>query len=108
MDAKTRTMTRAEESLLLYLETRAVDHGGRIFDVNMNDEDRETAKRWAAEGYVGYGRIKVAFCQPGKTTWVSLSPAAHEDVARLRRARAARGWAERNYETSQEPPEFAS
>jgi hypothetical protein len=96
-------MTSAEESLLLYLDTRAVDHGGRITDENLNNEDRAIARQWAVEGYIGYGRIKMAYCQPGKTTWVRLSPKAHDDAAKLRRARAVRGWNGRNYEPSRDP-----
>jgi hypothetical protein len=54
MNAK---LTRAEMSLLLYLETQAVDYGGRLEGARMNADDLATAKRWNKRGYVLFGRI---------------------------------------------------
>ena len=39
------TMTSDERNLLLYLETRAVDHGGLVDAKHMNKEDMEIAEK---------------------------------------------------------------
>jgi len=39
-------MTKNERSLLLYLETRAVDYGGIVDTRHMNQDDMEIAKEW--------------------------------------------------------------
>lgn len=44
------TMTSDERSLLLYLETRAVDHGGKVDAQHMNKEDFDIAKKWMKKG----------------------------------------------------------
>ena len=45
-------LTRKGESLLVYLETRAVDHDGRVDTRKMNKTDMKLAAQWAAEGYI--------------------------------------------------------
>ena len=41
-----KPLSKDEKSLLLFLETRAVDYGGRVNVQHMNLEDMEIAKRW--------------------------------------------------------------
>ncbi len=53
-------MTKEERALLLYLETRVVDHNGLIDARNMSHEDFEIAKRWDEEGFVKFGRLTMA------------------------------------------------
>lgn len=54
-------MTPTERSLLLYLETRAVDHGGAVAGAHMNKEDFDIAKRWAKERFVRFSRVLSEF-----------------------------------------------
>lgn len=100
-------MTKDELSLLLYLESVAVDHAGRITDTRMNAEDWKNLKAWTESGYVASGRIASNYVtmsdQLRRTSqWVVLSDKAHEDVAAERKARAERAWANKNYMTTEE------
>lgn len=52
-----KTMTKDERSLLLFLETQAVDHAGKVDGRHMNKDDFETAAKWDAEGFVNFGRV---------------------------------------------------
>lgn len=101
--------TKDERSLLLYLETRAVDHGGRIQDANMNADDFALAKRWVEAGYIEFGRIAFEDLRGGERTvsahWCHLSPEALEDAHRLRRERAERMWASRTWRSTAEKRE---
>lgn len=82
-----------EQSLLLYLETCAVDFAGRIDQERMSDTDRRIAERWAEEGYIRYGRVKgYAPSKPSvRTHWCELSEHALNDAHILRRLRIERG-----------------
>ena len=85
--------TRDERSLLLFLETQDVDHGGKVLAASMNDDDRAIAKRWNEAGFIGYGRIRSAdilASQDGRTAWVELSDEAFEAAHKEQRARSAR------------------
>lgn len=50
-------MSRDERSLLLYLETRAVDHGGLVAPVHMNAADFDITKRWNEAGFLRFSRM---------------------------------------------------
>jgi hypothetical protein len=50
-------MSRAERSLLLYLETCAVDKGGIVAACHMNAEDFATARAWHKTGFLRFSRI---------------------------------------------------
>lgn len=96
-------MSRDELSLLLYLETRVVDHGGSVDALRMSKDDFSKAAQWNAEGYLQFGRIYSKSIQAlaghtGEsaarvTHWVKLSERAWVDVAVERRARAERTFA---------------
>lgn len=99
--------TKDERSLLLFLETRAVDHSGRVSTARMNDEDFEIATRWNEEEYVAFGRIAFEdIIELGthntSTHWCHLSPEAWSDVHELRRARAERLWESRTFRSTKE------
>jgi hypothetical protein len=123
------TMTKDERSLLLYLETCAVDHTGKVDGIKMNDEDRAIAERWAQEGFIKYGRVCAADAFPcatapeeeflteededegssapllprsSKLNWVQLSEEAWTLAHAERRARAERLWAKRDWRTTEE------
>lgn len=77
-------------SLLLYLETCAVDNGGLVDGRRMNKEEFALARKWNDEGFLFFGRrllseIKV----PGNTHYVVLtrSSFAMAGNERWRRAR---------------------
>lgn len=55
-----KSMTRAERSLLLFLECRLVDYRGGVATVHMNKEDFEIASRWDKEGFIGFKRQRMS------------------------------------------------
>lgn len=87
-------LDRNEQSLLCYLECRAVDNGGRVDTKHMNGEDIEIANRWDAEGFLRFGRLRGRAITEGRTHgsshYVVLSDAAWEQAAAIRKARADR------------------
>lgn len=84
-------MDRDEKSLLLYLETRAVDYGGRVDTLHMNREDMAIAKRWNKDGFLKFGRIKFHdITRKGTTHWCELSEEAWDLAHQERRARYLR------------------
>lgn len=95
------TLTKDERSLMLYLETRAVDHGGRVDTRHMNARDMKTAQRWAKTPIPGlehpgmfpitliqFGRLKAKNVTPSGTHYVTLSYQMFDIVGALRRKRA--------------------
>lgn len=92
-------MTKAERSLLLFLECRAVDHGGLVCTRHMNLMDFEIAENWAASGFIQFGRLtrdSIAELR-GSTHWVTLSETAwmlahQERRARFERLHGQRRW----------------
>lgn len=52
-----KPMTKEERSLLLFLETCCVDHGGRVVAIHMNDDDHDIAKRWSKETFISFARL---------------------------------------------------
>lgn len=96
-------MTKEEVSLLLYLETRVVDHAGRVDLRHMNEGDIEIVTKWNKEGFVKFGRIdsKDKFLQYG-THWCQLSDKAWSEAYLERRAKADRTWATRKWLTTEE------
>jgi hypothetical protein len=98
-------MSKCEKSLLLYLETRAVDHGGLVCTQHMNSEDMATAKRWSESGFVRFGRL-AADCLPGRhggsTHWCELSDDAWTLAHSERRERYTRINSKRKWLTTDE------
>lgn len=96
-------MTKAEISLLLYLETCAVDNEGRVKDQAMNDEDFVIAKQWHIDGFIKFGRVASLFCRDdGRNHWVELTGPAWTVVHELRRARAEKAFGRRTWQTADE------
>ncbi len=91
-----------EVSLLLFLETRAVDHGGRVDSRFMNESDAAIAKKWSEMGFVRFGRIASEDCNANGSNWVELSDDAWGEVSALRMERAKRNWKNRRFETTEE------
>lgn len=87
-------MTRDELSMLLYLETCAVDQGGLVEGVRCNEKDLEIAQRWDDEGFLHFGRLKFRDIERvGNRTfthWVRFTDKAWEEACSARRGRSAR------------------
>ena len=105
-------MSKDAKSLLLYLETRAVDHGGLLDERHMNDTDKTIVLGWQKQGFVEYGRICAAdlgmrLGEPrvptgGCITWIKLSPKALALAYQERKNRMVRMWASRAWRTTEE------
>ncbi len=89
---KYQNLDKDEESLLLFLETRAVDYGGRVNMMHMNQEDMKIANDWDDAGFISFGRIVVRNHNSDGTYWVKLSDDAWKVAHRLRKERAKRMW----------------
>jgi len=93
-------MTKDERSLLLFLETCAVDYGGRVDAQCMNSDDFLLVKKWAEEKFIKFGRIaydSVVVHKGPNTAWVELSDhawtLAHQERRnRFERINKARSW----------------
>jgi len=83
-------MTKDERSLLLYLETRAVDYGGKVDVRHMNKEDMDIAKGWNTMGFLKFGRIKFHDITHNMSHWCELSDEAWAIAHEERRARYER------------------
>lgn len=94
-------LNRKQEGLLMYLETRAVDHSGRVDMARMNKEEREQAEKWNESEYIRFGRIRWADHTAEGSNWVQLSVKAWEDVHLARRARANRSFENKSYQTTE-------
>jgi hypothetical protein len=99
---KLEEMSRDERSLLLYLETRAVDYSGKVDSAHMNDGDREIAKQWNDDGFIRYERICSRDAALRATTCVMLSDDAFNLAHQQRKLRAQTLWNGRKYMTTEE------
>lgn len=97
----TKEWNKDEKSLLLYLESRAVDHSGILDDKHLNTADRDNLKAWAESGFIETGRVASDFLERG-TTWAKPSSEAINEAHALRKARAERLWENKTYLTTDE------
>jgi hypothetical protein len=97
---KVQEMTRDERALLLYLETREVDHSGRVDGRRMNKADHDTAERWNREGFVRFGRIVAADRSEAGCHWCELSDEAFALAHAARKERAMRSRESRPFMTT--------
>ena len=92
-----KNMTKDDKSLLLYLESRAVDNDGKIDSRKMNAIDDGIAKCWDEAGFIVYRRMpaKTFMHKRGhafrSTHYVMLSQRAREMAHTLREMKEARG-----------------
>lgn len=93
---KLSTMSKAERSLLLFLESRAVDHGGLVAGSHMNADDFAMAKAWTEAGFIEFGRIPFDEIVGDSGNYVVLSTDAWALAHEERRARNARLMAARS------------
>ena len=90
------------ESLLLYLETCAVDNNGRVCSTKMREPDFVIAEEWNKSGFVRFGRIEKDSVTGICWYWCELSDAAWNVAHDLRRARGKQGVAHRSYKRTSE------
>ena len=106
---KDKEMTKEEKSLLLFLETQAVDYWGKVDIRHMNEDDMNIAERWNKEGFIKFGRICYKDIKPAgirvSTHWVNLSEKAMNAAHDERKARAVRTWKKREWKTTEEKNE---
>lgn len=100
-------MTRDERSLLIYLETCAVDYGGLVSIEHMNEGDLTIMEEWTESGFLEFGRITRASIKGlrDRSRWVKLSPTAWKLAHEERRARHKRIYDNRRWETTAEKRE---
>lgn len=96
------SMSKDERSLMLYLETRAVDHGGRVDTRHMNKEDFDIVKRWNDQKFIGFGRIVSRFITNQGSHWVKFTEVAWKIAHQERLARSVRMWEKRKWIGTQE------
>lgn len=87
--------TREAGSLLLYLETCAVDNAGRVDGRRMNSDDHGIAATMQSEGLLRFGRLLSRCIEELSksyrcTHWVELTDVGWSEAARLRRERGVR------------------
>jgi hypothetical protein len=95
-------MTKEEKSLLLFLETCAVDSGGEVDSRHMNADDFKTAEKWKKSGYILFGRICSVDISNNKTNWVELSDCAWSDAHKERKERFSRINSKRTWKKTEE------
>lgn len=90
-------LSKEEKSLLLYLESQAVDTGGLLQQARMNANDFEILERWKEVGFIQFGRIALDDIPlvnyggtPVRTHWCLLSESAWQAAQAERRARHQR------------------
>jgi len=98
-------MTKNERSLLLYLETRAVDYGGIVDTRHMNQDDMEIAKEWNKKGFMGFGRIVMKYHSHEGTHWCKFSDEAWKLAHQERKNRNERLWLKRDWLGTEESRE---
>lgn len=97
MSTALRRLSKAQRSLLLFLETRAVDYGGKVDLQHMNSADMAQAREWHKKGFLRFGRICLDNNSRKCSHWVELTDKswklAHEERrARNERMDTARKW----------------
>lgn len=87
-------MNPLEISLLLYLESRLVEHGGTVVFKKIRQEERRILQKWIDDGFIFFGDIKPEdirnFDGFQVDKWVLFSPQAWRVARRERFRRAMR------------------
>lgn len=87
-------LSQDERSLLVYLETRAVDHGGIVAGHHMNEMELKVAEEWNRENFIRFTRLRPDFLDDvkknGGSHAVELSDIAYNCVTLIRKRRAKR------------------
>ena len=87
-------LSKDERSLLLYIESCAVDQGGLVHNLRINAEKRDILERWNKDKFIFFSRITTASLKilrnKHQTGQVFLSENAWELAHKERRARNLR------------------
>ncbi len=108
---KLSEMTKDERSLLLFLETQAVDYGGLVDVRHMNENDCNIASDWNEQGFIIYERISfyslkaVSTATRKPTHYVILSEEAFRLAHEERIARSVRMFNKRTWKKAGEEDE---
>ena len=94
-----KDMTKDDKSLLLYLETCAVDKEGKVDSRKMNEIDHGIAKCWDEAGFIVYRRMPAKTFMNERagieahylTYYVMLAAEARKLAHTLREVKEARG-----------------
>lgn len=99
-------MSKTERSLLLYLETCVVDHGGLMDMRRVNEEEMKIIDLWAFAGFIVFSRLiykdVIKTSNSVYTNAVVLTDKAFTLAHEERRARAARMYEKRIWKTTDE------
>lgn len=99
-------MSKDEQSLLLFLETCAVDQTGLVDHRRINATDREIIEAWKASDFIRYGRVYskdvLKFTNTYMSNWVYLSSTAFAIAHQIRYDRALTKWAKRHWRKTDE------
>lgn len=99
---KLEEMTKDEKSLVLFLECCAVDNGGRVNGIHMNNEDFDIVEKWKGLDLIKFGRICSKDCNHTGTYWVQFTQHAFALAHEERIARSVRMWNKRTWKTTEE------
>ena len=98
-------LSREEKSLLLFLETCAVDHGGLVNPAHMSAEDMVIAERWSEDSFVWFGRVlskslkatgKYSYwCELSEAAWLLAHAERHDRAGRMAKKRIWRKTSEK-------------
>jgi predicted metalloenzyme YecM len=94
--------TKTEKSLLLFLETCAVDNTGKVNVQHMNKEDMDIASRWTKDGFLEFGRICSADSINERTHYVILYDEAWTKAHEFRKERGLRMLEKKNWRSTKE------
>jgi len=81
-------LTKDQQSLLLYLECRVVDHGGYVNSQQMNEADFAIAKAWDGSGFILFRRLRMAASKWNQSHVIRLSDEAFTEAHEARMARS--------------------
>lgn len=101
-DFKLDPDSRPQNSLLRFIETRAVDHGGLLAESLLSGDDNEMLAHWMMNGYISMGRVCSEDITRDSCRWVALSEQAWRDAHAIRLDRAAKSWRGRKWQSTDE------
>lgn len=99
---KACNFSKVKINVLLYLETRLVDYGGRVDMRRINGEDQAAIDQMVEDGLILFSRICAADCKPDSSHAVSFTDEAWQFAHSFRKMRADRSEVQRNYRTTAE------
>ena len=96
-------LSKKDANLLVFLEARMTDYGGRVKDALMNEEDWYKVHIWAESGFIERkGRIAYIDHNGDGTAYIWLCPSAISLAYEARLARLKRAMENRRYKTTEE------